>query len=962
MPTISSLEDIKKLEAHQIQKVVDSLPDSERKEFFIILKELDQRKFYQLNPMNWMVDVLSVDPETIKWSLYPEYKNKGYVDSEGGYTKEWDGTPDPVFSMIDALAKWKDVAVESGTALGKAQALDTPILTPRGWRMMGELKVGDYVIGSNGNPTKVIAIHPQGKKKLYRITFNDKSSTLCCDEHLWSIRTRKEKYLGRDYRTVPLKDFKNKLASGWQIPITEPIQYEEKDLPLDPYILGVLLGDGCLRGNVSFSTADEQILRDVERRLPEGVYITKQSGEYAYNIVTDRGKENPILNALRYLNVWMKLSYEKEIPEIYMRGSIQQRLDLLRGLMDSDGNVTGTGKGVEFTSTSHTLGYQVVELVQSLGGTATPTVKNTHYRKNGEKIECRPAVRLYIKLPSTMNPFYLERKATNFIPSDNELFRTVRKIEYEKTDYAQCITVEAENNLYVTENHIVTHNSYVAACLVLWFLDCWPENTIVYTIAPRKQQLENIWKHIEDLFPKFKDRWPDAQIMASKEIRMRGKNSEQKGSWKAEGFVAEVGAGEEIAGTARGAHAPNMLFIFDEANAIEPAIIKGLERTSTSPHNLKMYIGNPDHVNDALHQRFIRNSVVSVTVSALDHPNVVCDNSFLIQGATSKEFIESMIEECSMGGQDYRQHSDFLSRIRGICPVTSNKSLVPNICLNKVGEWLEANRSLITDHNPDYKQITHISARSPLLKGETRIYSLPDKVDTWINRYIISCDVASSEGRGDAHGCVVFDRVDSSISAVLHLRGGQDDYAKAIVDLAEYFVVHNAENNTLFYPFLVWETNGVGQLISQRHIQEYPSRHKYYKQNISKENPSPTEFPGWYTGQKERLEMQRAIESWGVRLLEFPDRVKDQELYSELQTLVYNDKKDRYEHLPGCHDDLAFTALGMAICVDNQLSASGSYPFKLERRIILPDFKPYMNYTNRGSGDMFSNMKLPNRL
>jgi len=625
-------EELLKLPNHELLNVLKYLDDATRQEFFLIMKELDQRKFYQMNPMEWIVDVLGVKRDTIKWSLFPQYKEKGYIDENGNYTDKWDGTPDPIFTTMDSLAKWKNVALESSTATGK---------------------------------------------------------------------------------------------------------------------------------------------------------------------------------------------------------------------------------------------------------------------------------------------------------------------------------------------------SFIAACLVLWFLDCFPEDTLVYTIAPRKQQLENIWKHIEDLFGKFKERWPDAQIMASKEIRMRGKHSEQKGSWKAEGFIAEVQAGEEIAGTARGAHAEHMLFIFDEANVISSAIIKGLERTATSPHNLKLYMGNPDHVNDALHERWLRDSIVSVTVSSYDHPNVVCNNSFLIPGATSWEFINLMREECSMGGQDYTKHPDYLSRVRGICPVTSNKSLIPGTCLEKVGEWLEDNRKKITDYNPDFQIIKHISTKNPLLSGETRIYSLPDRDDVWLNRYILSCDVASSEGKGDYHSAIMYDRLKKSVAAVIQMKGGQDEYANVIWELAQKFKVHNHVNGSDFYPFLVWETNGVGQLISQEKIQIYPQRHKYYKQNISKENPAPTDFPGWYTGAKERKQMEEAIQNWGVQLYEFPDRVMDglvddkgheYGLFSELKTLVYNEKKERYEHLPGKHDDLGFSALGMALCVDDQLRAVGSLPFKLEKKIIAPLYKTYHEPRKRESFGYFSSMKIPNSL
>ena len=148
---------------------------------------------------------------------------------------------------------------------GRAQPVDSQVMTPEGVRAIGELEVGDLVVGSSGLPTPVLGVYPQGRKPVYRITTQDGASTLACGEHLWTVRTVDDRAHGRGYRVVQTEDMIGKLRRGhvhrFELPLVGPVEFVPTEVPLDPYALGLLLGDGCLTGSTtpSFATTDQEL-------------------------------------------------------------------------------------------------------------------------------------------------------------------------------------------------------------------------------------------------------------------------------------------------------------------------------------------------------------------------------------------------------------------------------------------------------------------------------------------------------------------------------------------------------------------------------------------------------------------------------------------------------------------------------------------------------------------------------
>ncbi len=406
--------------------------------------------------------------------------------------------------------KTKLIFISGPAGSSKAQPLDVDILTSSGWVKMGDLKIGDQVFSSLGSPTTVLGIFPQGEKEIYKLTFSDGASTECCAEHLWRTQTCEERYArkrivgkrsenGR-YKSPKEGQVRNTLeilntlfkAGGKRpnhhIPLTAPINFAEAPLLLPPYVLGALLGDGGLStGCVNFTSSDSEIIEKIRSLLPENVNINKKSSsKYDYSITDEKAscfKENRIKTILKNYGLMYKKSNAKFIPDCYKFNSIENRLELLRGLMDTDGTTSGFYNS--FTTVSDQLAKDVVFLVQSLGGTARFTKSPSHYVKNGKKIECQDAYRVSVKLPNEFNPFYLPRKADKIKPNKKYFpRRIICNIEKIGKKDCQCIYVEDEPHTYLTNDCIVTHNTILSIYCSLQLMKDKRISEIMYIRSP----------------------------------------------------------------------------------------------------------------------------------------------------------------------------------------------------------------------------------------------------------------------------------------------------------------------------------------------------------------------------------------------------------------------------------------------------------------------------------------------
>lgn len=358
--------------------------------------------------------------------------------------------------------------------VGKAQPLYSKVMTPDGEVEIGSLKVGDPILNKSGGVSYVVGVFPQGEKDIFEVVFTDGSRTRCADDHLWAVRTSKMKKLKKGFDRILTTSeiiksgFKNKRSGvgftyKYEIPVTDGVEFNYKQVPIDPYLLGFLIGDGCISGStVSFSTADDYIVEKIQNIVSNGNFNVKKNSIHNcnYNIVKEKGAYiNQINQDLLALNLKVN-SKDKFIPDVYKYNTKQVRTELLRGLMDSDGHVTKSG-GVRFHNTSKTLVDDVKWIVQSLGGIATEHTDN----RDGKKTYW-----LVISF-DTLNVFDIPRKRELFKPNKARVFRKFDEINYIGKEECVCIKTSSDDELYLTDEFIVTHNTTLFRDLVLYNYD-----------------------------------------------------------------------------------------------------------------------------------------------------------------------------------------------------------------------------------------------------------------------------------------------------------------------------------------------------------------------------------------------------------------------------------------------------------------------------------------------------------
>ncbi len=301
---------------------------------------------------------------------------------------------------------------------GKALALDTMIPTPGGWRTMGELEPGDLVFDELGAPCSVVvATSMLLGRPCRRVLFSDGSALVADIEHRWLTTTKTQRSHGRpgSIRTTAEIEASLRCGEEWQhhIPLTAPVRYDERTLPVDPYVLGIWLGDGTsTKSEATVGSHDESALR-------------------AVGVLDD-----------------------KHVPEAYLTAGITQRLALLQGLMDSEGYVDIYGR-CEFVSVREVLADAVVELAASLG--LRPTKRKKHAVRGG--VDCGPAYQVTFtpRLPVFRLPTKLARLK---VDGRGHLSRAVVGVESMESVPVRCIQVSAPSGLFLAgRTYIPTHNS-----------------------------------------------------------------------------------------------------------------------------------------------------------------------------------------------------------------------------------------------------------------------------------------------------------------------------------------------------------------------------------------------------------------------------------------------------------------------------------------------------------------------
>ncbi len=377
-----------------------------------------------------------------------------------------------------------------GPGTGKAQPLTATVLTPSGFRAIGTLKTGARIVTAEGAIAKIKGVYPQGEKEIYRVTFADGRSALCCDDHLWRVWTRvsiwspakKKKIRARDWRVVPLSYIRNRIANDRteSARLAIPLLSACPDIPTkhylcDPYVIGALIGDGTISASTLLTTTDAFIREKIQGLIaPLGLTLKavtlNGTATISYRLThAKRGLPNALGAYLRSLGLNVGAA-DKFIPEIFYSGSREQRLQLLRGLLDTDGTVDQLGV-VSFSSSSLRLALDVQRLAWSVGCIATlGATKFPHYTHRGETRAGLPSHTVFLQHPEPAALLSLPRKLARLcrVNARKRLSHRLRIVGIEPAGRAHCacISVDSPTGLYVTDHYLVTHNTTILRALV----------------------------------------------------------------------------------------------------------------------------------------------------------------------------------------------------------------------------------------------------------------------------------------------------------------------------------------------------------------------------------------------------------------------------------------------------------------------------------------------------------------
>ncbi|HET6622008.1 MAG TPA: replicative DNA helicase [Dongiaceae bacterium] len=366
-----------------------------------------------------------------------------------------------------------DLVILAGRpSMGKAQPLDALVRTTTGWKAMGDLKLGDKLASIDGRPSRVTGLFPQGRRQIYRVTFSDGRSAEACCEHLWRVHYRGWEAPRTLSTEQVIEMLKRKRYQGrvWVDHCSGHFGHSEA-LPVDPWVLGALLGDGNLKGgSARFSTASPDMLAELSTRLGAS-FSLRAAGGYDWRIVQSAdhrrvGRQgvwpNPLKEALVGLGLWEITGEAKFVPEIYKSANRQARVGILRGLLDTDGWVESWGS-VRFASCSERLARDVVELARSLGGWAAISSKATTYSYKGERRTGRRAWVVNIYHPQPKELFSIPEKVARASSArSRRKMPVICDISASRKAEAQCIAVSHPERLYITSDYVVTHNTALA--------------------------------------------------------------------------------------------------------------------------------------------------------------------------------------------------------------------------------------------------------------------------------------------------------------------------------------------------------------------------------------------------------------------------------------------------------------------------------------------------------------------
>ena len=394
------------------------------------------------------------------------------------FPKVWEGHYYVFHYLNEARNQGKHAAELASRGKGKAHPYDAKVLTSNGWKLWKDINIGDYLWGDDGNLTKVIDIPFNDVCPMYKITLADGRIIECSEGHLWDVyshyhkgelKTFSTKYLYETYKSNRKVSYKNPKGIEYQYSIksNKGVDYKYKNTKVDPYTFGLLLGDGCFRingTNKTHFTCHDDDWKIIKENIPYKNTFDYNNTKFGHNLnISD------FIEILKDYGLHMCKSEDKFIPDEYLYNSRKVRLELLKGLIDSDGTTSNGRYDIDIASKK--MRDQLVELCLSLGYNYRISERNTGYNKNGKYIECKKSYRLRIytndilcKLPRKIKGIS-SRSNSNYANSKIKGIKIVN-IEYIGEKLGKCVTVDNKSHCYLIGDYITTHNSYLGASLL----------------------------------------------------------------------------------------------------------------------------------------------------------------------------------------------------------------------------------------------------------------------------------------------------------------------------------------------------------------------------------------------------------------------------------------------------------------------------------------------------------------
>lgn len=352
-----------------------------------------------------------------------------------------------------------EVLYEGTRGPGKGLPLTEPVMTPLGPKPMGELKVGSLISCPDGTNSRVVGYYPQGKRPCFELTFEDGSVARCDDQHMWATRTYLHRWkYDQNYLVEPITEIIKWFNKGYRVKIPTLVRYENENprrfrgYPVDPYLMGLLMGDASMSGRFTVMTIHPQLWDEF-----------KKAGATEEKCLLPRAKRFKFIGNTKILKVMEDNGLDKytaltaKIPDIYLKANYDTRLALLQGMFDMEGIVTREGK-VDFYTFSPYIADAVQQLVRSLGGIGIRTESYTKLL-DGRGYQ---SIKIRVETGGKFMPFRLPariKKLANLRREPEELWLEVKSIHQIEDQESACIKISHPKGLFLTRDYVVTHNT-----------------------------------------------------------------------------------------------------------------------------------------------------------------------------------------------------------------------------------------------------------------------------------------------------------------------------------------------------------------------------------------------------------------------------------------------------------------------------------------------------------------------